>query len=327
MRKISIIIGIFILLCLIYCNFAVAEPVTTHGIEHSLLQQVVVEPLLGKNLWRQVSIMDSNDKMAIPFFYNWHVYDKYDAPYPLGCGPLAVAQVMRFFEHPKTQLTSSAPEFEPLISKDFFVIINSKEISTKIIGGSGQYGSYNWGLMDINPLPEYYQILSKDSPASPSSNSDPNTPQAKTRNETSSLLYDLGALMHVNYAMSGTGASDGKYFEDSASCTALKKYLGYSSAQHRYFRINESIQNVLKSNLMIRHPVIMGCASQLPNEQNMAEPIRSNHFFVVDGYGYINSGDRTEQTAYYHLNLGWGEGGYKDLWYPLSNFPVIVFVN
>ena len=95
--------GIFIVLlfCAIHCDFAVAATITTDGVESSLILQVVREPLLGRNTWTQNQIHSADRNPAVRTFYNWHVaYDFYY--YPAGCGPLAVAQVMRFFEHPKT---------------------------------------------------------------------------------------------------------------------------------------------------------------------------------------------------------------------------------
>ena len=67
----------------VHCDFAVDACFNTDGIERSQLEQVVVEPLLGRNTWTQDHIL-SGDVPAIKYFYNWHVYDKYGDSYPVG---------------------------------------------------------------------------------------------------------------------------------------------------------------------------------------------------------------------------------------------------
>jgi len=150
MRKMRVVYGLLILLfCTNYwCSFAFAA---TDGIERGLLQNVVVAPILNNNTWTQAGIRSiDNPDLLIHTFYNWHVVDNVGHPYPAGCLALSVAQIVRFFEHPKMPML----EGKSLVGEYFPVRVfepgewlpaiwgGGTVVNTRILGSSGGNGSY-----------------------------------------------------------------------------------------------------------------------------------------------------------------------------------------
>jgi hypothetical protein len=324
MKKIYIFLEFILVLFFVNnCEIALAVPIYTdyfYGIERATLQDIAVEPLMGKNAWTQSTIASKNENSAsIGVFYNWHVAYNGNL-YPVGCAPLSVAQILRFYEHPQTPPMAYG---RSLVSEDFYISLQGQYHEEKIMGGSGANGNYDWGVMEINPLAENFQVLSKDSPNLSSwMLSDPNTYEAKVRHEIASLLHDVGALMHTEYSYNGSGTYVDPFFRMAYPAIALNNFLGYPSAVYYPFLSNKMMQDVIKTNLDYGIPVIMYIlVGRIA--QGIDADIREWHSVIIDGYGYRELGSRENKTAYYHINFGYGESDYSDLWYDLSNFPIL----
>jgi len=125
------------------------------------------------------------------YCYNYYTPNHY----PCGCVATAMAQVMRYYEHPS----------EGIGVHTFTITVdgNSQDANTR--GGDGAGGPYNWS--DMLPQPEPNITL----------------PQ---RQAIGALCYDAGVSANMKYASSESCASIG-----SAS-SALKGVFGYSNTVH-----------------------------------------------------------------------------------------------
>ena len=104
------------------------------------------------------------------------------------------------------------------------------------------------------------------------------------------LTSDVGIMIGMDYTSSGSGSKTymGKL--------VFEKFFGYSSAMAMrggspYTGHDDLFERLFVSNFDAKLPVQIGL---------------SGHSIIGDGYGY------TGGTIYYHLNFGWGWGGY---WY------------
>jgi hypothetical protein len=159
---------------------------------------VVVAPMMLDYTWNQ-GYLDS--ARTIPYF---NLFTSWDIRYPVGCTPVAVAQLMRFFEYPKEppRKNESDNSWDPfnriiLLSNDHVV----RSLDEPVKGGSlnksndNKLAAYDWSLME----PKIEMGIHNIGLGSPDQRND------KIRYEIASLMHDLGVLMHAIYTPSSTG--------------------------------------------------------------------------------------------------------------------------
>lgn len=114
------------------------------------------------------------------------------------------------------------------------------------------------------------------------------------------LLYHIGVGYHMNYAPGGSPI--GTDIGEDSICFYFK-YLDYYP-EHAYFRDSISYEEwitILKDNIDRKLPVFYS---------GYETPGGVGHAFVCDGY---------QDSAYFHLNLGWG--GLNNGYYTIDNIP------
>lgn len=109
------------------------------------------------------------------------------------------------------------------------------------------------------------------------------------------LTGDVGIMVGMNYAEKASGS------KTYMAKLVFEKFFGYSSAMamrgtdKAYPGHDDIFERMFVSNFDAKLPVQIAL---------------SGHSILGDGYGYSGSGPK--RTIYYHLNFGWGWGGY---WY------------
>ncbi len=118
----------------------------------------------------------------------------------------------------------------------------------------------------------------------------PSSPSTAERQAIGALCADIGVASGTSYAADGSSA--GTYE------STLKEVFFFGNA--RYVSGQSCLMDAVRPNLDARLPVLMSiwCSE-------------GGHAVLCDGYGF------NFESAYYHLNLGWG--GLKDAWYNLPD--------
>lgn len=213
----------------------------------STISDVRVAPLV-KSRWNQGSAYGN-------YCYNYYTPNHYVC----GCVATALAQILRFHQHPTTGI--GVREFQIKVD------VVSQAAYTR--GGDGAGGPYDWAQ---TPLVASSGMTMTQ------------------RQAIGALCYDAGVAVRMSYAPGGSGAS-------TSSCRgALTGTFGYGCAY--YDNASGPWEAPLNANLDAGLPCMMSITSST-----------AGHAVVVDGYGYSG------QTAYHHINLGWG--GSSDAWYNL----------
>jgi hypothetical protein len=147
------------------------------------------------------------------------------ANYVCGCGPTALAQVMRYFQHPKAGIGVVSGKYS---------ISGGPQLRGKTLGGDGKGGAYDWVNMPLT--------------------TSSSTPLAQ-RQAIGRLTWDAGLAENANYD-SGDGTSTDP---DSAS-KALVNIFHYSNAIHGDNPVNNipeaDLYAMVNPNLHAKYPVI-----------------------------------------------------------------------
>ena len=215
-----------------------AQLMSMQGI--SSVSDVRVAPLV-QSKWNQENVGGN-------YCYNYYT----PSHYVCGCVATAGAQIMRFFCYP----TAAMPQFT-----------NPKcAINGTATTLTTQGGTYNWGLMPLEPA---------------SSMTD------AQRQAIGKLTSDLGICCNMDYASDGSSAGGYRLAH------AFTNHFGYASAQVAEWQTDQSrsadMRKALLSNFDAGLPVALGLSDN-----------DSGHEIVGDGYGYSGG------TLYIHFNMGWG---------------------
>ena len=214
----------------------------------STVSTVCVAPLI-QSKWDQESIgLVFKDKC-----YNYYTPNGY----PCGCVATAMAQVMRYYQYPTSDISPQTVKCK----------VDGVSQSLKMKGGC-----YDWSNM----------------PRDPSSGA-----TATQREAIGKLTYDCGVAVGMDYASRGSSASMSKVPK------ALKDCFKYHSAS-----VTSWSKSRATSELNEYRPVLLGINTKGSSV---------GHAVVADGYGYSS-----DNTCYFHLNMGWA--GSYDLWY---NMPYV----
>ena len=217
-------------------NFAALSAAASRtGRRLGIDNDVVVEPLLGKNNWDQDSIRGIH-------FYNYSVnwdgndYDKYVA----GCVPVSLGQIMRRLEHPKVSLSSTA-SFEinldgvPAPDKKSFIRTDEP---------------YNWENMPVFINEKHSRALAlteeedkedalMNNPFYSGITSQDVADILSYRDEISALLHDIGISLNSSYNSASVPGTDPIKDPSTGSRLSkvpnvLKDYFNYGNAVHNF---------------------------------------------------------------------------------------------
>jgi len=143
-------------------NKATPPPISAFGATY--LSDVRVAPLV-QSKWAQ-------DYVGSNYCYNYYTPNHYYC----GCTATAMAQVMRYHQHPTAGVGTGS----------FAIKVDGVQQTASLRGGDGSGGPYNWALMplipdDLTPLSQLQQI--------------------------GALVYDAGVAVNMEYTASGSGAA------------------------------------------------------------------------------------------------------------------------
>ncbi len=145
--------------------------------------------------------------------------------YPCGCVATAAAQILRYFQWPRTAVGTAS----------FRITVNGVPQIKSLRGGDGAGGPYDWPNMVLDP------------------NALTGTPQ---RQAIGALTYDVGVASEMDYAQGGSGASL------SLTRSALTGTFGYSNAIYGFSYPNtipgDSLISILNPDLDAGLPVLLG---------------------------------------------------------------------
>lgn len=213
---------------------------------------VRVPPLLLSQ-WGQETVCSSN-------CYNYYTPNNY----PTGCVATAMAQLMRFFQHPTVGIGIH----------NFQITVNGSQRTAKTRGGNGSGGPYDWSQMMLMP--------------------DCSITTAQ-RQAIGDLCYDAGIAAHMYYTSnwSGTWLSDAK--------TAFRNTFKYSNAilgGTEISSIGSGLNTMINPNLDAGRPVILGIGGNYGRHAVIADGYGYNFSTL---YHHINMGWDGYYDAWYNL--------------------------
>lgn len=228
------------------------------SIGESSLEDVRVEPLL-KSTWDQKTTRDG--------YVAYNIYTPNN--YYCGCVATMMAQMMRYFEWPKTSVVAKTYQCK--------WGTNIKDSTTMTTGDKTMMGGvYDWSKMTLEP--------------------DASTPYVN-RQEIGKLCYDVGVSVNMMWSSVGSGS----YLQNARE--AFIDTWGYSNAcvvlfipgKHDYSQ--EEFKTIVISN----------CEAGLPVGYGISGSKAGGHAVVIDGYGYsgsefyvhINAGWSGNSNAWY----------------------------
>jgi formylglycine-generating enzyme required for sulfatase activity len=158
--------------------------------------------------------------------YYGHLYNYYTPSNSVcGCVATAMAQLMRFYQHPAAPSTVGP----------YTIYMNTVAQSASLRGGDGTGGDYDWANMPLVPG---------------------STVTTAQRQAIGALCYDAGVAVHMQYTVSSSGA----YMTDAKA--ALLTPFSYSNAiigQNSNNNISDaSLNQMLNPNLDAGFPCLLG---------------------------------------------------------------------
>jgi len=233
------------------------------------LSDVRVEPLI-KSKWGQRFICDENG-------YNYYTPNNYHC----GCTATAMAQLMRYHEHPTGRMNIGR--------RNFSIKVDDESELAYTRGGDGRGGPYKWSLMELEP--------------------DCST-TLEQRQAIGALCYDAAVAAQTEFSEDSSASN----LHDARD--VLQDTFMYNNA----IRASDSngnmggsvLNNMVNTNLDAGYPVILG----IKREQTDA-----GHAVVADGYGYdfsrlyhhLNMGWSGSDDIWYNLpNIDSSRAEYYD---------------
>lgn len=220
-----------------------------------VLSDIRVAPLV-QSKWNQSTVAGSN-------CYNYYTPNNYVC----GCTATALAQLMRYHGHPKTDVGTDS----------FDIKVDGVPQTRSLRGGDGYGGAYNWGSMMLVP----------DA-----------TITAEQRQAIGALTHDAGVAVNMSYAADGSGA-----WPAPASLINTFDYSnavsGYNSFNY-YNNIPDTTRNrMVNPNLDASHPVIF----VIFNPEDVGHTVVGDGYGynAATLYHHINMGWAGFEDAWYNL--------------------------
>ena len=224
---------------------ASADPVTSD----SMITDMRVPPLV-KSKWDQsvLTISGSNTYYANEDYPNGRYLYNYYTPnnYVCGCVATAMAQLMRYHEHPKTEISANT----------YTCYVDDGATSLTMIGGT-----YDWENMPF--VPEFSSITSNQC------------------EQIGKICYDAGVAMRMQY----TGTEAGSSAIAAFAHLPLKEVFKYENAES-YIDTSgvdsKAMNTSVLTNIDAGYPVLLSIAKYVGGKN----PYINGHAIIVDGYGY-----------------------------------------
>jgi len=218
----------------------------------SSLSDVRVRPLL-QSKWAQANVCSKN-------CYNYYTPNNY----PSGCVATAMAQLMRYHQHPTTGIGVH----------DFTIKIDGSPKKVSTIGSDGSGGAYNWSDMVLVP--------------------DCNTTDMQRR-AIGALCYDAG--ISVNMAYRSDGSSSNTLIAKNA-LTTIFKYQNAINGYNNGDNIGPALIGMVNPNLDCGAPVIFGILREKGGHAVICDGYGYNASTL---YHHLNMGWAGKDDAWYNL--------------------------
>jgi len=223
----------------------------------STIPDVRVEPLI-KSKWGQRTVCGRD-------CFNYYTPNNY----PVGCTATAMAQLMRYHEHPTGRMKIGR--------RDFFIKVDDISELAYTRGGDGKGGPYKWFLMELEPGC---------------------STTLEQRQAIGALYYDAAVAAQTEFSNDGSVSN----LQDARN--ALRNTFKYKNAilaSDSNGNIGGSVlNNMVNTNLDAGYPVILGI---------MSGDNDSGHAVIADGYGcdfsmlyhHLNMGWNGSDDIWYNL--------------------------
>ncbi len=214
-------------------------------------------PPLVQSVWDQTT--ESGD-----YCYNYFTPNHY----PCGCGPTALAQLMRYHQYPVAGV--GARSFEVVVEND-----PAPYQTLTLLGGDGVGGPYDWSLMPLDP--------------------DGSTPDTQ-RQAIGALCHDAGVAVQSRYGPMGTSS-------DFFTCKEILLSVFYFSSAIAGFNDADSINilalyTMVNPNLDAGFPAILGIEGDVGGHAVVCDGYGYDHGTL---YHHVNMG----WGAYYAVANAW----------------------
>jgi hypothetical protein len=236
----------------------------------SWVSDLRVAPLV-QSRWSQQTVSVNGTPKAVYNFYTPKYASGSPNNYPCGCIPTAIAQLMRYHQHPTTAVGT----------RSFPISVDGVKTYRSLRGGDGSGGPYKWWAMPLNPQASGNQLTDAQ------------------RKAIGALTHDVGVASQAQYSRYATSA----YLCWSAGYHPLQTVFRYANVESPWVNTWESyskatINQALNPNLDARLP----CAITVNGRDG-------GHAVLVDGYGYaagtlyhhLNFGWAGQADAWYNL--------------------------
>jgi len=219
------------------------------------VSDVRVTPLI-KSKWGQRSCC-TNPAL---YCYNYYTPQKY----PCGCVATALAQLMRYYQYPSSQIGANY----------FAVEVDEKPQSAFTRGGDGFGGAYNWPLMSL----------------------DPNcSTTVEQRDAIGVLCYDAGISVGTMYG-SDASLAEAQYVDDAL--IGIFQYGGAVNGFNSNENIGSGLIDMINPNLDAGKPVILSI-----NRRGGGHAVLCDGYSYVSStmYHHLNMGWNGGNDAWYNL--------------------------
>jgi len=241
------------------------QTISTQGI--GSVSEVRVAPLLGST-WGQTTVGDYIGGITC---YNYYT----PSNYPCGCVATAMAQLMRFHEHPVTGIGRLA----------FSIKVDGVWQTAYTRGGNGSGGPYSWTDMVLEPGSGISLVQ---------------------RQAIGALCHDAGVSVETWYEPNGSSAA----FHDASH--ALTDTFFYSNSIHGYSssgQIGSALTNMVNPNLDAAHPVMFGIDGPYGGHAVICDGYGLNSATI---YHHLNMGWSGRDNAWYDVpTIQCPETGYQ----------------
>jgi hypothetical protein len=201
--------------------------------------------------------------------------------YVCGCVATAMAQLMRFWQHPTTGVGTGS----------YTIYVDGTTTTRSLRGGDGAGGAYVWGSMPLVP------------------NSSMTTAQ---RQAIGALSADAGVSVNMNYTSSSSGTDTLK------ASTALVNTFGYSNAKNSYNSGSNipvaNRNNMVNPNLDAGYPTLLGITGSPGGHAIVCDGYGYNSATL---YHHLNLGWSGSSDAWYNLPIIDTSSGTFDVQYKI----------
>ena len=198
--------------------------------------------------------------------YNKYIPDRDGYGPPVGCVPVTLAQIAKYYEHP-AKLMNDIPSYAHILS-------TTPDTIYQIEGQKAEGRTYNWNLI----LNHYEKDTTEE-----------------LNNEVAKLMWDCARSVETAFAQSGSAALTDMLFYSLIHC------FGYNSdslkllTRSSYFR--EEWLDIIHEELSKKHPIYMSASSY----NNGGHAFICDGY--VDGFLHINWGWNGSGNGYFDVDI------------------------